>query len=120
MYNNRRSTHVAPDYPFGKLEINEKPSIPHGDELDRRMTIPDIYDQDNIGRKRRRQGIARQWGKGKKRIVATVACLNAALIGLIIGIYVSPHTHALFGTPDCCRLAKFHQSSTTSPTKTIG
>ncbi|KAL8768055.1 MAG: hypothetical protein Q9209_005598 [Squamulea sp. 1 TL-2023] len=35
----------------------------------------------------RRSPIARDWGTSKKRWVALVACINTALMGLIIGIY---------------------------------
>jgi hypothetical protein len=42
-----------------------------------------------IHRNHRRQPIARNWSSGKKRITATIACINTALLGIIIGIYVS-------------------------------
>lgn len=38
--------------------------------------------------RRKRQPIAREWKMGRKRITAAIACLNTALIGLLIGIYV--------------------------------
>lgn len=37
----------------------------------------------------RRSPIAREWKIGRKRITATIACLNTMLVGLIAGIYVS-------------------------------
>ncbi len=37
----------------------------------------------------RRQPIARNWSTFRKRFTATTACVNTALIGLLIGIYVS-------------------------------
>lgn len=37
----------------------------------------------------RRQPIARNWSTFRKRFTATTACINTALIGLLIGIYVS-------------------------------
>ena len=37
----------------------------------------------------RRQPIARNWSTSRKRFTAAVACLNTALIGVLIGIYVS-------------------------------
>ncbi|KAI9806426.1 MAG: hypothetical protein M1833_003613 [Piccolia ochrophora] len=40
-----------------------------------------------LGRSSRRQPIARDWSVGRKRLVAAVACLNTALLGLIVGIY---------------------------------
>jgi hypothetical protein len=42
-----------------------------------------------IHRNHRRQPIARNWSTGKKRITATIACINTALLGIIVGIYVS-------------------------------
>jgi hypothetical protein len=42
-----------------------------------------------IHRNHRRQPIARNWSTGKKRITATIACINTALLGIIAGIYVS-------------------------------
>jgi hypothetical protein len=38
---------------------------------------------------RPRQPIARNWGPGKKRLTATIACINTALLGIMIGVYVS-------------------------------
>ncbi|KAI4943623.1 hypothetical protein J4E91_009260 [Alternaria rosae] len=34
-----------------------------------------------------RQPIARNWSTGKKRLTASVACINTALLGIIVGIY---------------------------------
>ena len=41
----------------------------------------------SLGHSRRRALIARDWRTSRKRQVATVACFNTALMGLIIGIY---------------------------------
>jgi hypothetical protein len=41
----------------------------------------------NLIRPHRRQPIARNWSTGKKRITATIACINTALLGIIVGIY---------------------------------
>ncbi|KAF2839360.1 MFS general substrate transporter [Patellaria atrata CBS 101060] len=42
----------------------------------------------SLGRSsRRRQPIARNWNTGRKRIVATIACVNTGLMGFIIGVY---------------------------------
>jgi hypothetical protein len=41
-----------------------------------------------LHRPHRRQPIARNWSTGKKRITATIACINTALVGIIVGIYV--------------------------------
>lgn len=37
----------------------------------------------------KRQPIARNWDVSRKRFTATVACVNTALIGIVVGIYVS-------------------------------
>ena len=41
----------------------------------------------SLSRSHRRAPIARDWGVGRKRFVAAMACVNTALLGLIIGIY---------------------------------
>lgn len=43
----------------------------------------------SLGRHHQRQPIAREWQPARKRITATIACLNTVFIGLIAGIYVS-------------------------------
>jgi hypothetical protein len=43
----------------------------------------------NLRRHHHRQPIARNWSTGKKRLTATIACINTALLGIIVGIYVS-------------------------------
>jgi hypothetical protein len=43
----------------------------------------------SLGRYHRRQPIAREWNTLRKRITATIACLNTVFVGLIAGIYVS-------------------------------
>lgn len=43
----------------------------------------------SLHRNPRRQPIARNWKNGKKRITATIACINTALLGIIVGIYAS-------------------------------
>jgi hypothetical protein len=50
----------------------------------------------SLGRYHRRQPIAREWNTHRKRITATIACLNTVFIGLIAGIYVS---RAILSTP---------------------
>lgn len=42
-----------------------------------------------VRKQHRRQPIARNWGNGKKRLTAIIACINTALLGIIIGVYVS-------------------------------
>jgi hypothetical protein len=42
----------------------------------------------SLRRHHRRQPIARNWSTGKKRLTAVIACINTALLGIIVGIYV--------------------------------
>jgi hypothetical protein len=56
----------------------------------------DLHVRDHVHRhmfglqgNRPRQPIARNWGPGKKRLTATIACINTALLGIMIGVYVS-------------------------------
>ncbi|KAI9837108.1 MAG: hypothetical protein M1819_000759 [Sarea resinae] len=42
----------------------------------------------SLSRSHRRQPIARDWDKTRKRTVAAVACISTALIGFLIGVYV--------------------------------
>ncbi|MCJ1281027.1 hypothetical protein MMC26_000345 [Xylographa opegraphella] len=62
----------------------------------------------SLSRSHRRAPIARDWSTRRKRFVATVTCINTALIGLIIGIYagevpaiqyaiVDEHHYAILG-----------------------
>ena len=62
----------------------------------------------SLSRTHRRAPIARDWTKSKKRYVASVTCINTALMGLIIGIYagevpaiqyaiVDEHHYAILG-----------------------
>ncbi|KAF1851526.1 MFS general substrate transporter [Cucurbitaria berberidis CBS 394.84] len=41
----------------------------------------------SLRRHHRRQPIARNWSTGKKRLTAVIACINTALLGIIIGVY---------------------------------
>ncbi|KAL2071220.1 hypothetical protein VTL71DRAFT_12455 [Oculimacula yallundae] len=41
----------------------------------------------SLARSHKRQTIARDWSPGRKRFVATVACISTALIGILVGIY---------------------------------
>ena len=49
----------------------------------------------SLGRFHKRQPIAREWSTSRKRLTATIACLNTAFIGLITGIYVTSHLKPL-------------------------
>jgi len=61
----------------------------------------------------RRQPVAREWSTIRKRVTAAIACLNTALIGLIVGIYVSHRLCNLLGNcTDSKRLARFPRYST--------
>jgi hypothetical protein len=42
----------------------------------------------SLRRHHSRQPIARNWSTIKKRVTATIACINMALLGIIVGIYV--------------------------------
>ena len=51
----------------------------------------------SLRRHHRRQPIARNWGTGKKRLTAIIACINTAFLGIIIGVYVSnPESSEMF------------------------
>ncbi|KAK8187547.1 uncharacterized protein BKA78DRAFT_255422 [Phyllosticta capitalensis] len=41
----------------------------------------------DLFKRHRRQPLARNWGKTKKRICAAIACINTALIGFLVGVY---------------------------------
>ncbi|CZT41651.1 uncharacterized protein RSE6_01409 [Rhynchosporium secalis] len=41
----------------------------------------------SLARSHKRQTIARDWSTGRKRFVATVACISTSLIGILVGIY---------------------------------
>lgn len=53
----------------------------------------------SLHRNHPRQPVARNWRTGKKRICALVTCLNTAVLGIIIGIYVSNLTCIFVGQP---------------------
>jgi MFS family permease len=58
---------------------------PYGTELTMREQAH--HHTFNLRRHHKRQPIARNWSTGKKRWTATIACINTALLGIIIGIY---------------------------------
>ncbi|PBP21450.1 hypothetical protein BUE80_DR007532 [Diplocarpon rosae] len=41
----------------------------------------------SLARSHKKQTIARDWSPGRKRFVATVACISTALVGILVGIY---------------------------------
>jgi hypothetical protein len=61
------------------------PAKPYGQELSLREQAH--HHTFNLRRHHRRQPIARNWSTSKKRWTATIACINTALLGIIIGIY---------------------------------
>jgi hypothetical protein len=71
------------DTSFDDENLSNKP---YGNELSVR---DQAYNHTlNLRRHHRRQPIARNWSTGKKRLTATIACINTALLGIIVGIYV--------------------------------
>jgi serine/arginine repetitive matrix protein 2 len=44
-------------------------------------------DEFNVHHTCRRQPVARDWTTSRKRFAATIACINTALIGIVVGIY---------------------------------
>ncbi|RAR12273.1 fatty-acid amide hydrolase protein [Stemphylium lycopersici] len=61
------------------------PAKPYGHELAVREQAH--FHTFSLRRPHRRQPIARDWSTGKKRLTATIACMNTALLGIIVGIY---------------------------------
>lgn len=75
----------------------------------------------SLGRYHRRQPIAREWSTSRKRISATIACMNTVFIGLIAGIYVSQQMSCCVDeASDICRLVKFRGSNINWPILTTG
>ena len=81
---------IGPEPADGKLKLGHT-------ELDKlSLKTPRRHHHSLLGRQpfsmsrhHRRQPVARDWNATRKRLTATVACMNTALLGLIIGIYVS-------------------------------
>ncbi|EDU47441.1 MFS-1 multi-domain protein [Pyrenophora tritici-repentis] len=65
-------------------ETGELLSHPYGTQLAVREAHHHTF---SLRRNHRRQPIARNWSKGKKRLTASIACINTALLGIIVGIY---------------------------------
>ena len=80
---NRQSSESSDDESFDEEEIAPQP---YGQTLRvRDQALQHTFDR---LRSHRRQPIARDWGTGKKRLTATIACINTALLGIIVGVYV--------------------------------
>ncbi|KAI4680379.1 uncharacterized protein J4E84_008027 [Alternaria hordeiaustralica] len=77
------------DSGFGETECSsdedDVPSKPYGGELTVREQAH--HHTFSLHRHHRRQPIARNWSTGKKRLTASIACINTALLGIIVGIY---------------------------------
>lgn len=71
-------------------------------------------EMESFGR-HRRQPIARNWGTTKKRITATIACINTGLVGFLIGVYVSGCSTAVLPWLIWNRRERFRESSMPLP-----
>jgi hypothetical protein len=69
----------------GSFDEDEPPAKAYGTQLHVREQGHTFSHR----RQHQRQPIARNWSTGKKRLTATFACINTALLGIIVGIYVS-------------------------------
>ena len=88
----RSSSESSP--PEESFEEEDLPSGKYGDNLYvREQARQHTF---SLRRHHRRQPIARNWGTGKKRLTAIIACINTAFLGIIIGVYVS--------SPDSCKM----------------
>jgi hypothetical protein len=84
-----RHRHFSSSVSRGDNSLDEEnvPAHAYGNELSVRDQAH--YNIFNLRRHHRRQPIARNWTTGKKRLTAIIACVNTALLGIIVGIYVS-------------------------------
>ena len=74
--------------PIEERDIQAKDSLKRGYSLTgRRHVSLRGASGFSLARSHRRAPIARDWSPSRKRYVATVTCINTALMGLIIGIY---------------------------------
>lgn len=76
------------------FDEEEPPAHAYGTELTVRKQAH--HHTFNLHRHHRRQPIARNWTTVKKRLTAVIACVNTALLGIIVGIYVSPSSQQRF------------------------
>ncbi|KAL6708840.1 hypothetical protein ACN47E_002247 [Coniothyrium glycines] len=83
----RHHRHISSDISDmdAPLERSNMPARPYGNELNVREQAH--HHTFSLRRQHRRQPIARNWTTGKKRLTATIACINTALLGIIIGVY---------------------------------
>jgi hypothetical protein len=82
----RSSSSSESSPPEESFDEEELPPQQYGETLRVREQAQHTF---NLRRHHRRQPIARNWGTGKKRLTAIIACINTALLGIIIGVYVS-------------------------------
>jgi hypothetical protein len=84
-----RHRHFSSSISGGDTSIDEEdtPAHAYGNELT--LHNQTHHHTFSLRRHHRRQPIARNWTTGKKRLTATIACINTALLGIIVGIYVS-------------------------------
>lgn len=78
-------------YHLNKLKSQSKREFGYGltiHEQDSDLDEHQHHHTFSLRRHHRRQPIARNWSNLRKRFTATIACINTALIGMIIGIYV--------------------------------
>jgi hypothetical protein len=85
----RRRQHISSGFSQYDTSCDEEdPSTnPYGNELSIREQAH--HHTFSLHRHHHRQPIARNWTTGKKRLTAAIACINTALLGIIVGIYVS-------------------------------
>ena len=88
--------HGAKDsYELAKLEaddkvperLNERPARQGYTLRHRRHFSLEPHKPFNLSKAHKRAPIARDWSTGRKRFVASVACISTALMGMVIGIY---------------------------------
>jgi hypothetical protein len=84
-----RHRHFSSSISQGEISVDEEntPAHAYGNELSIRDQAH--HHTFNLRRHHRRQPIARNWTTGKKRLTAIIACINTALLGIIVGIYAS-------------------------------
>ena len=87
-----RATYGRVSPSFDEEDVHIYRNLSHKSRWDRHeLSVRDQVHHHTLSfyRNHRRQPIARNWGTKKKRITAVVACINTALLGIIVGIYVS-------------------------------
>ena len=91
-YRHQSSSYSQTDPSFDEEDIHTRRHRSNGLRQNKHeLSVRDQVHHHTFGvhRNHRRQPIARNWSTGKKRITATIACINTALLSIIVGIYVS-------------------------------